>query len=249
MVGILGVGHGVAHGAAVALAADAPAVAHAVGGRSRHKGDIDVDLTGLNGPGTAAVRTDDGGSLQLTGGDHFAHPATDTGGLDADDLALLDIVGNGVVGAAQRGGGDGQVLQAQLLNGGLHDHVHHIVAVPQMMMEGEGHAVLGAAGLQGLRDGGQDLGLLGLLVPAGGGGGLVQVLAVHIVLALVNFLAVYQQLIRNISAYCVNHTRSPSYIPQALASRSVRSAPGIKAISIILPFTVNTPTPAADCSL
>ena len=249
MVGILGVGHGIAHGAAVALAADAPAVAHAVRGGSSHKGDVDVNLTGLDGTGTAAVGTDDGGGLQLSGGNDLAHPAADAGGLDADDLALFNIVSDGIMGAAQARCGNGQVLQAQLLDGGLHDHVDHIIAVTQMVMEGEGHTVLGTALLQGVHQSRDDLALLGLLIAAGGGGSLVQVLAVHIVLALVNFLAVYQQRVRNFSAYCVDHTKSPSYIPQAFARRSVRSAPGMKAISIILPLTVNTPTPAADCSL
>ena len=193
--------------------------------------------------------TDNGRSLQLTGGNHLAHPATDAGGLNADDLALFNIIGDGIMGAAQRGSGNGQVLQAQLLDGGLHNHVDHIVAVTQMVVEGEGHTVLGATLLECVHQGSDDLALLGLFEPARLGGSLLEVLAVHIILALVNFLAVYQQRFGNISAYCVNHTRSPSYIPQAFASRRVRSAPGMKAISIILPLTVNTPTPAADCSV
>ena len=248
MVGVLGVGHGVAHGTAVALAADAPAVAHGVTGGSSNEGDVDVDLAGLNGTGTAAVAADNGGGLQLAGGDHLAHTATDAGGLDADDLALLNVIGNGIVGRAQAGGGDGQVLEAQLLDGGSHHLVDHIVAVPQVVVEGEGHAILGAALLEGLHQGVHHLGVHRLLAPAGAGRGLLDVLAVHIVLALVHLTAIGEQSVGNVPSYFVNHTRSPSYNPQARARRRVRSAPGIKAMSIILPSTVNTPTPAADCS-
>ena len=248
MVGILGVGHGVAQAAAVGLAADAPAIAHTVGGGGGHEGDVDVNFAGFNGTGASAVAADDGGGLQLAGGDHFAHPAPDARGLDAHDLALLDVIGNGIMGIAQRGGGNGQVVQTQLFNGGLHHHVHHEVSVPEVVVEGEGHAALGAALTQGVSQGCHDLAFLGLLVPAGAGGSLLDVFAVHVLLALIHFLAVYQQEIRNFTSYCIFHTRSPSYIPQALASRSVRRAPGMKATSIILPSTVNTPTPALDCS-
>lgn len=97
MVGILGVGHGIAHGAAVGLAADTPAVAHAVRGGSSDESDVDVDLSCLDGTGTAAMGTDNGRSLQLTGGNHLAHPATDAGGLNADDLALFNIIGDGIM--------------------------------------------------------------------------------------------------------------------------------------------------------
>ena len=248
MVGVLRVGHGVAHGAAVGLAADAAAVAHAVTGGGGHKGDVDVDLAGLDGAGTAAVAADDGAGLQLAGGDHFAHSAADAAGLNTDDLALLDVIGNGVVGVAQGGGRDGQILQPQLLDGGFHDHVDHIVAVTQVVVEGEGHAGLGAALSQRVGDGLHQLALLGLFIAAGAGGGLLDVLAVHVILSLIDFLAVFQQEIGNLSAYCVFHTRSPSQRPQARASFKVLSAPGIKAMSIILPSTVKTPTPAALCS-
>ena len=207
-----------------------------------------MDLTGLDGAGTAAVGTDDGGGLQLACGDHVADPAADAGGLDTGDDALLDVVGDHVVGAAQGGGGHGDVLDAQLFHSGLDDHVGHVVTVAEVVMEGEGAAVLAVALAQGVGDGGNDLGFLRLLITAGFRTGLGDVLAVHIVLALIDLLAVGQEVIGNVSAYCVFHTRSPSYSPQARASFSVRSAPGMNAISIILPSTVKTPTPAALCS-
>ena len=203
---------------------------------------------GLDGAGTAAVAADDGGGLQLAGGDDLAHLAADAAGLDAHDLALLDVLGDGVVRVAQGGGRDGDVVQAQFLDGGLHHHVDDVVAVAQVMVEGEGHAALGADLLEGVRDGVHDLALLGLLIAAGAGRGLLQVLAVHVVFALIHFLAVLQQEVRDFASNCVFHTKSPSYMPQALASLSVRSAPGMKATSTIFPLTVNTPMPLAWAS-
>src|SRR5699024_1675298 len=94
-VGVLGVGHGVAHGAAVALAAPALAVAHLVGGGGRHKGDVDMDLPGLDGPGAPTVAAEDGGGFQVALGNHLAHFAPDAGGLQADDDAVLDVLGDG----------------------------------------------------------------------------------------------------------------------------------------------------------
>ena len=117
-----------------------------------------------------------------------------------------------------------------------------------MVVEAEGHAAFGTALTEGVGEALDDLALLRLLIAAGLGGGLLEILAVHVILSLIDFLAVFQQEIGNLSAYCVFHTRSPSQSPQARASFRVLSAPGIKAMSIILPSTVNTPTPAALCS-
>ncbi len=207
-----------------------------------------MDLAGLDGARTAAVGTDDGGRFELALRHHVADTAADAGGLHADDAAVFDVVGNHVVRAAQGGGSHGDVLDAELLHRSLNDHVGHIVAVTQVVMEREGAAVLAAALTQRVGNGLNQLGLLGLFITAGLGGGLLHILAVHIVLALIDLLAAGQEVIGNISAYCVSHTRSPSYSPQARASFSVRSAPGMNAMSIILPSTVNTPTPAALCS-
>ena len=67
-------------------------------------------------------------------------------------------------------------------------------------MEGEGHAALCAQLPQGVRDGIHQLAFLGLLIPTGAGGCLLEVLAIHIVLALIHFPAVLQQEIGNVSA-------------------------------------------------
>ena len=163
----------------------------------------------LDGPGPAPVAADDGGGLQLAGGDHLAHLPPDARGLDADHLALLDICRDGVVGGAQAGGGDGQILQPQLLDGGGHHQVDHVVPVPQVVVEGEGHAVPGSALLQRLGQRGYHLGVHRLLTPTGAGGGLLEVLAVHVVLALVDLLAVLQEVVRDLASNCVLHCLTP----------------------------------------
>ena len=117
-----------------------------------------------------------------------------------------------------------------------------------MVVEGEGHAALRAALAQRVGQGLHDLALLRLFIAAGAGGSLLDVLAIHVILALIDLSAVFEQEVRDLSAYCVFHTRSPSQSPQARASFKVLSAPGMKAMSIILPSTVKTPTPAALCS-
>ena len=207
-----------------------------------------MHFTRFDGAGTSAVAADDGRRFQLAFGNDLTHLAADAAGLDANDLALLDVLGNRVMRFAQRGRGDGEILQAQLFDGGFHDHIHHIVAVAQVMMEGEGHAVLRAALTQRIGDGRHDLALLRLFIAAGAGGSLLHVFAVHVVFALINFLAVYKQLVRDIASYCIFHTKSPSYMPHAFASFNVRSAPGMNATSTIFPLTVNTPIPAAAAS-
>ena len=91
------------------------------------------------------MAADDGRGLQLSRGNHLTHPAANTGGLDADDFPLFNVIRDRVVGTAQRCSRNGQILKAKLFNGSLHDHVDHIVAVPEVVVKGEGHAVFGAA--------------------------------------------------------------------------------------------------------
>ena len=117
-----------------------------------------------------------------------------------------------------------------------------------MMMKGEGHAVLRAALTQGIGNCFYNLALLRLLIAAGAGGCLLDVLAVHVIFALIDLFAVHKQLVRDIASYCISHTKSPSYMPHAFASFRVRSAPGMNATSTIFPLTVNTPIPAAAAS-
>ncbi len=194
------------------------------------------------------MAADHRGGLQLSSGHDLPHPAPDAGSLDPHHLTRLDIIGNRVVGRTQAGGCDGQFFQSQLLNSGLHHHVYHIVPIPEMVVERKGHTICGFALPKRLCDGFHHLAFLRLLAAPGLWGGFLDVSAVHVVFPLINFPPSGQQGIGNFPSNCIFHIRSPSYIPQARARRSVRSAPGIKAMSIILPSTVNTPTPAADCS-
>ena len=211
MVGILCIGHGIAHGAAVALAADTAAVAHAVARGSGDESNVDVDFARLNSAGTAAVAADDGGCFQLSCRNDLANAPAYAGGLDADDLALLNIVRDGIMCAAETGCRDSQVLEPQLLNGCGHDHVRHIVAVTQVMMEAEGHAVFRAALEQGFSQGRDELALQRLFIAAGSWGGFLEIFAVHVIFAPIALLAASQQLVGDIASYCVFHyTRPPS---------------------------------------
>ena len=63
-----------------------------------------------------------------------------------------DMVRQGLVGVKEGAGVDRQVLDAQVRDL-LHDHVQHIVAVAQVVVEGDGHAVLQAGELNSLPDG------------------------------------------------------------------------------------------------
>ena len=78
------------------------------------------------------------------GTDAAAHVVGD----DLGDHAVLDVVNKGQMAVEQRAGVDGNVLISHA--GDLvHDHVQHIVAVSQMVVEGDAAAVLDACQLNG----------------------------------------------------------------------------------------------------
>ena len=134
---------------------------------------------------------------------------TDAGGQDAGDGAVLNIGDDGVVGLAQGGGADTDVFQAHVMNL-LHDHVHHIVALPEVVVEGDGHAVVSAALLQRLPDGVDQLAPGRVDFGPHGGRRLGILLAVVKESAAENVPAGdLQNLLGDIAAYCVDHTRSP----------------------------------------
>ena len=207
-VGPAGVADRIAEGAAVRLSARTGGVAALVGGGGGEEGDIDVHLAGLDGARAAAVRADNRRGLELTGGNDLADAAADAGGLDADDLTLLNVVRHVVMGVAERGGGDGDVLEAHVLDEDLHHGRSGLVTVAEVVMEGDGHAVMGAAALARLADGRAQLAVLRGLASARLGSGLLHIGAIEVVLALVDFLAVCQRLLRDIPAYCVNQLYS-----------------------------------------
>ena len=141
-----GVGHGVGKNAAVRLAADGAEVSVFVCRGSTDECDIDLVLTCHQGPDTAAVAAHVGQALELAVGDSFTDLASDARGADVGDGAVLDVGDDVVVGLAQGGCADGDVLQAHLVDG-VHDHVDHLVAFTEVVVEADGHAVMGVAEL------------------------------------------------------------------------------------------------------
>ncbi len=164
-----------------------------------------MHLTGLYGTGTAAVAADDDRVLQLAGGNHLTDPAADTGGLGLHDDALLHIIRKYILCGTQRCCCHMEILETHLLHQHLGHHAGHIVAVTEFCMEGKGHAVMGAALLAGLTDGRTELVLLRLLMTYCGGAGLLHQLTVSVILTLIYLPAIDEQVIRNVSANCIDH--------------------------------------------
>ena len=130
------------------------------------------------------------------------------------------------MGLAQRACAQGDVLDAHLVDL-FHDHADHQIALTEVMMEGYRHTVMRVALDQCLVDVLDHL----IVVIAHHGGdfraGLLESLAVFIVVALEDlFAGALEDLFGNFSAYCVQHNhKSPLYTPDALARSMVRFAP------------------------
>ena len=164
-----------------------------------------MEFARLDSAWTSAVAADDGRCLELAGRNDFTDAAAHPRGLDADDLALLDVISQKILRAAERCRGNRQILESHVLDEDFHDHARHIVAIAESMMERDRHAVMCAALLAGFADGSHDLAFLRFLVADCHGAGFLERLAVHMIFALVDFFAVLQEFIRNISSYCVDH--------------------------------------------
>ena len=164
-----------------------------------------MGLAGDQSADTAAVAAHGSQTLQLAVRDGLADLAADAGGLDVGDGPVLDHGDQIIVCLAQRAGADGDVLQAHLLDL-FHDHADHEVAVTEVVVERNGHAVVGVALDQSLVD---VLDHLIVVVVHNGrdhGASLLERLAVFIVIALKDlFAGLLQDLFRNISADCVDH--------------------------------------------
>ena len=185
-----------------------------------------MGLAGLDGADTAAVAAHGSQALQLAMRNGIADLAADAGGLDVDDGAVLDHGDEGVMSLAQRACAQGDVLEAHLVDL-FHDHADHEVALAEVVVEGDGHAVVGIALDQSLVD---VLDHLVVVIAHHGGhlrAGLLESLAVLIVVALEDlFAGALEDLFGNFSADCVQHNyKSPLYTPDAFARSMVRFAP------------------------
>ena len=185
-----------------------------------------MHFTALNGSHASAVGAHDGQILKLTRGDGLADLSAHAGGLDAGNGAVLDHGNDGIMGLTHGAGADGDVLDPHLVHF-LHHHVHHIVSLAEVVVEGDGHAVVGIALDQSLVD---VLDHLVVVIAHHGGdlrAGLLEGLAVLIIVALEDlFAGALEDLFGNFSADCVQHNyKSPLYTPDAFARSMVRFAP------------------------
>ena len=172
VVGIGGVGAGIAQGAAgdAVLVVPAVAVGVAVGvaGGSTQEGHVNVQVAGADGDGPAAVGPEHHRAVDEAPGHLLGQLAPHTGGLDMGDDAVLDVADQGGVDRGQRAGRQGQVFIAhfrQLIHHGVDD----VVAVAEVVVEADGHAVLQAGAADGLLQGGHQLVLTGGAGLEGGG--------------------------------------------------------------------------------
>ena len=151
LIRVLRVHDRVGQNAAVALAAVGLHVAVLVAGRRADERDVDMDLAGLDGADAAAVGAHDRQITELSCGNGLADLAADAGGLDTYDGSVLDHGNDGIMSLAQGGRADGDPLDAHVVDL-FHDHIDNVVALAEMMMEGNGHAVLDSAFYQSLVD-------------------------------------------------------------------------------------------------
>ena len=184
-----------------------------------------MHFSGLDRAGTSPVTADNGGGCEFSGGDHFADPPADAGGLNADDLPLLNIIRNQVLGVAKRCRRDGDILQAHLLHQNFGDHAGHIVSLSKFGMKRNGHSVVRAAALACLSDTAAQLAALRLYIPAGFGGISFDIFAVHIIFSLIDLFAVFQEFFGDFPIYCVFHTVSlpPRFVINHLCKRRTLS--------------------------
>ena len=128
------------------------AVSHAVGAWRGDKGHIDGGDAQRNIARAAAVRTELDRLVHQAGRDLPADPCGDVVCLHLPHDVVFDVVQKRRVCVKQRTGIHGQIADA---HGGdlIHDKIQHIVAVPEMVVEGDRHAVLQSGQRDRLADG------------------------------------------------------------------------------------------------
>ena len=170
-----GVDEGIAQRTAGVGTGQAGGVAVFVGRGRADEGHVDFQFAGLDGPWPRPVRPQHHRIVHQAVDDGIAQFAADAAGLDAVDGALADEVHDGGGLDVHHGTGrEAQALDAQFADGREHLADDH-VPFAETVVEGNGHAVLEAAGLDGLGQGGEQLGLAGddQLLPACRAHGLV----------------------------------------------------------------------------
>ena len=94
-----------------------------------------MNLAAFNGPHSSAVGTHDGQIFQFSVGNCLSDSSADAGGLQTGDSAVFDIGDDGIIGLSQGAGTDGDILHAHPVHF-LHDHIDHVISLPEMVVEG-----------------------------------------------------------------------------------------------------------------
>ena len=190
LIGILGVALGIAHGAAHNAALHVPAVtvgvSAGVAGRCPQEGHVNLQFPGLNGAGTPAVAADHHGHIHQSSGDGVRQLSPQAGGLDPADDTVLNMADQRGVAVRKRRGRQHQIVEAHLRQL-VHNHVDNIVAVAEMVVEGDHHAVLESGAADRLFQRGNDL-IAGILPLLDGGIALVQLRILEFLLQVLQFL-------------------------------------------------------------
>ena len=152
LFGVHGVRRRVAQASAGGLAVLAGAVAHGVRAGGGDEGHVHRRAAAGDVAGPAAVGAELHRPLQQPPGDLPAQAGGHVVGENPGDHVIADVVRQGLVGVKEGAGVHRQIPDAQIRDL-LHDHVEHIVAVSQVVVEGHGHAVSQAGQRNGLPDG------------------------------------------------------------------------------------------------
>ena len=147
-----GVGDGVAQTAAGGLSEFSGAVAHGVRAGGGDEGHVDGGAPAGDVAGPSAVGAELHGLLHEAPGNLPAQSGGHVVRLQGGYHVVPDMVRQGLVDVEEGAGVDGQVLDSQRRDL-LHDHVQHVVAVAQVVVEGNRHAVPEPGELHGLPDG------------------------------------------------------------------------------------------------
>ena len=167
-----------------------------------------MDIPCFDGPDPPAVGADVGHLPQLPAGDRLPYLPPDAAGGDTGDGAVLDVLYNRVMGVPQGAGADGNIPNPQG-GDGLHHHVHHIVPVPQVVVEGDGHSIPQAAFLNRLGEGSHHLVPPRSHLCPHSGAGLPVGVAIPVKLPLEGLLPLCKELVRDLPSHMINHFKSP----------------------------------------
>ena len=140
VVGVFGVRHGIAERATGRFSLHAADVAVSIRRRRRNERDIDVRLRRLDRPSPPAMRPEDDRLGQNPLGHGFADRAGNIIGVKSGNHATADMINQRRMHREDGTGHDRKIFQAKF-RGGCQDLVQYAVAIAEMVMKGQSHAV------------------------------------------------------------------------------------------------------------